>query len=88
MSTAIPREARAVHYSKGGADMKDRIAKTAQLGYDVSGLDSSQPSGGMIVTAVRTRLVPRGRPPPACLRAPAAGVPFLRTSPVTGRPAG
>ncbi|WP_267715448.1 oxygenase MpaB family protein [Streptomyces sp. CoH17] len=57
MSTAIPREARAVYYSKGGADMKDRIAKTAQLGYDVGDLDAYQPSGGMIVTAVKTRLV-------------------------------
>ncbi|QNP66585.1 oxygenase MpaB family protein [Streptomyces genisteinicus] len=57
MSTAIPREARAVYYSKGGADMKDRIAKTAQLGYDVGDLDAYQPTGGMIVTAVKTRMV-------------------------------
>ncbi|MFC8592269.1 oxygenase MpaB family protein [Streptomyces atroolivaceus] len=57
MSTAIPREARAVYYSKGGADMKDRIAKTAQLGYDVGDLDAYQPRGGMVVTAVKTRLV-------------------------------
>ncbi|MFG2548024.1 oxygenase MpaB family protein [Streptomyces sp. NPDC048594] len=57
LSTAIPREARAVYYSKGGADMKDRIAKTAQLGYDVGDLDAYQPRGGMIVTAVKTRLV-------------------------------
>ncbi|EPH43136.1 oxygenase MpaB family protein [Streptomyces aurantiacus] len=57
MSTAIPREARAVYYSKGGADMKDRIAKTAKLGYDVGDLDAFQPQGSMIVTAVRTRLV-------------------------------
>lgn len=57
MSTAIPREARAVYYSKGGADMKDRIAKTARLGYDVGDLDAYQPQGAMIVTAVKTRLV-------------------------------
>ncbi|MBZ6130146.1 oxygenase MpaB family protein [Streptomyces olivaceus] len=57
MSTAIPREARAVYYSKGGADMKDRIAKTAQLGYDVGDLDAYQPQGGMVVTAVKTRMV-------------------------------
>ncbi|MFI6039276.1 oxygenase MpaB family protein [Streptomyces sp. NPDC051315] len=57
MSTAIPREARAVYYSKGGADMKDRIAKTAKLGYDVGDLDAYQPQGSMIVTAVKTRLV-------------------------------
>ncbi|MFJ3670413.1 oxygenase MpaB family protein [Streptomyces sp. NPDC090106] len=57
MSTAIPREARAVYYSKGGADMKDRIAKTAQLGYDVGDLNAYQPQGAMVVTAVKTRLV-------------------------------
>ncbi|MEV0597788.1 oxygenase MpaB family protein [Streptomyces sp. NPDC050315] len=57
MSTAIPREARAVYYSKGGAAMKDRIAKTAKLGYDVGDLDAYQPQGSMIVTAVKTRLV-------------------------------
>ncbi|ORT56729.1 oxygenase MpaB family protein [Streptomyces sp. CB03238] len=57
MSTAIPREARAVYYSKGGADMKDRVAKTAKLGYDVGDLDAYQPQGAMIVTAVKTRLV-------------------------------
>ncbi|MGW7072868.1 oxygenase MpaB family protein [Streptomyces sp. NPDC054855] len=57
MSTAIPREARAVYYSKGGADMKDRIAKTARLGYDIGDLDAYQPQGSMIVTAVKTRMV-------------------------------
>ncbi|WBB61919.1 oxygenase MpaB family protein [Streptomyces sp. WMMC500] len=57
MSTAIPRESRAVYYSKGGADMKDRIAKTAKLGYDVGDLDAFQPRGEMIVTAVKTRMV-------------------------------
>jgi endo-cleaving rubber dioxygenase len=57
MSTAIPREARAVYYSKGGADMKDRIAKTAKLGYDIGDLDAYQPQGSMIVTCVKTRMV-------------------------------
>ncbi|MFD4636486.1 oxygenase MpaB family protein [Lentzea sp. NPDC058436] len=57
MSTAIPKEARAVYYSKGGADMKDRVAKTAKLGYDVGDLDAYQPQGEMIVTAVKTRMV-------------------------------
>ncbi|MFD4668583.1 oxygenase MpaB family protein [Lentzea sp. NPDC058450] len=57
MSTAIPREARAVYYSQGGADMKDRVAKTAKLGYDVGDLDAYQPQGEMIVTAVKTRMV-------------------------------
>ncbi|WP_372351049.1 oxygenase MpaB family protein [Streptomyces sp. KL116D] len=57
MSTAIPREARAVYYSKGGADMKDRIAKTARLGYDIGDLDAYRPTGSMIVTCVKTRMV-------------------------------
>ncbi|MFI8306348.1 oxygenase MpaB family protein [Streptomyces sp. NPDC085927] len=57
LSTAIPREARAVYYSKGGADMKDRVAKTAKLGYDVGDLYAYKPQGSMIATSVRTRLV-------------------------------
>ncbi len=57
MSTVIPREARAVFYSQGGADMKDRISKTAKLGYDVGSLNAFQPDGEMVVTAVKTRLV-------------------------------
>ncbi|MDT7785330.1 MAG: endo-cleaving rubber dioxygenase [Pseudonocardiales bacterium] len=57
MSTAIPHEARAVYYSKGGADMKDRIAKTAKLGYDVGSVNAFAPDGEMIVTCVKTRLV-------------------------------
>jgi len=57
MSTAIPHEARAVYYSQGGANMKERVAKTAKLGYDVGGLDAYGPSGEMVVTAVKTRLV-------------------------------
>lgn len=57
MSTAIPHEARAVYYSKGGAAMKDRISKTAKLGYDVGSLNAFRPDGEMIVTAVKTRLV-------------------------------
>ena len=31
MSCLIPHEARAVYYSRGGANMKDRISKTAKL---------------------------------------------------------
>src|SRR5690349_4616246 len=57
MSTVIPREAKAVYYSKGGADLKDRISKTAKLGYDIGSLNAYQPSGQMIVTCVKTRLV-------------------------------
>ena len=56
-STAIPHEARAVYYSKGGADLKDRISKTAKLGYDVGSLQAFGPQGEMLVTCVKTRLV-------------------------------
>ncbi|MGA4988143.1 oxygenase MpaB family protein [Nonomuraea bangladeshensis] len=57
MSTVIPKEARAVYYSQGGADMKDRISKTAKLGYDIGSTNAYRPDGEMIVTAVKTRLV-------------------------------
>ncbi|MFB4279663.1 oxygenase MpaB family protein [Nonomuraea sp. MTCD27] len=57
MSTVIPKEALAVYYSQGGADMKDRISKTAKLGYDVMSRTAFQPDGEMIVTCVKTRLV-------------------------------
>jgi hypothetical protein len=57
MSTVIPKEARAVYYSQGGADMKDRISKTAKLGYDIGSRNAYQADGEMIVTCVKTRLV-------------------------------
>jgi uncharacterized membrane protein YphA (DoxX/SURF4 family) len=57
LSTAIPNEARAVYYSKGGADLKDRAAKTGKLGYDVHELNAFRPDGHILVTAVKTRLV-------------------------------
>ncbi|HWU20680.1 MAG TPA: oxygenase MpaB family protein [Nocardioides sp.] len=57
MSCLIPHEARAVYYSRGGATMKDRIAKTAKLGYDIGAVDAYRPAGSMVVTAVKTRLV-------------------------------
>ncbi|MEV2251542.1 oxygenase MpaB family protein [Streptomyces sp. NPDC050147] len=57
LSTAIPREARAVYYSKGGADMEDRVAKTSKLGFAVGALDAYRPEGTCIVEAVKTRLV-------------------------------
>ena len=57
ISTAIPHEARAVYWSKGGADLKDRIAKTAKLGYDIGVKDAFGPNGEMIVTCVKTRMV-------------------------------
>jgi hypothetical protein len=57
ISTVIPHEARAVYHSKGGADMKDRISKTAKLGYDIGTRNAFQPDGEMIVTSVKTRLV-------------------------------
>ena len=57
LSTAIPREARAVYYSKGGADMEDRVAKTSLLGFAVGDLNAYRPDGDVIVQAVKTRLV-------------------------------
>ncbi|SED05143.1 hypothetical protein SAMN04489727_6186 [Amycolatopsis tolypomycina] len=57
MSTVIPREARSVYWSAGGADMQDRAAKTFTFGYDLSDLNAFQPSGQFVVTATKTRLV-------------------------------
>ncbi|MFH8346625.1 oxygenase MpaB family protein [Streptomyces sp. NPDC018045] len=57
LSTAIPREARAVYHSKGGADMEDRVAKTSLLGFAVGALNAYRPDGDVIVQAVKTRLV-------------------------------
>ncbi|MGN0065428.1 MAG: hypothetical protein ACI379_14415 [Nocardioides sp.] len=36
--------------------MKDRISKTAKLGYDIGSLNAYKPGGEMIVTAVKTRM--------------------------------
>ena len=60
MSTVIPKEARAVYYSKGGWDLKDRISKTAKLGYDIGSLNAYQPDGEMVVTCVKTRMAHAG----------------------------
>ncbi|MEU8797694.1 oxygenase MpaB family protein [Spirillospora sp. NPDC048819] len=60
MSTVIPKEARAVYYSKGGADMRDRITKTAKLGYDIGTSNAYKDRGEMIVTCVKTRLAHAG----------------------------
>lgn len=57
MSTVIPREAKAVYWSAGGADMKERAAKTFTFGYDMNELNAFEPSGQFIVTANKTRLV-------------------------------
>ncbi|WP_336082057.1 oxygenase MpaB family protein [Nocardia sp. SSK8] len=57
MSTVIPKEAKAVYYSKGGHDLKDRITKTAKLGYDIGNANAYAADGEMIVTCVKTRLV-------------------------------
>jgi hypothetical protein len=57
MSTVIPREARSVYWSAGGADMQDRAAKTFTFGYDLSDLDAFEPTGQFVVTANKTRLV-------------------------------
>jgi hypothetical protein len=56
LSTAIPDEARAVYHSKGGEDMRDRVAKTAKLGYDVGTQNAFAADGEMIVTCIKTRL--------------------------------
>ena len=57
LSTAIPREARSVYHSKGGADMEDRVAKTSLLGFAIGALNAYQPDGDVIVQAVKTRMV-------------------------------
>ena len=57
VSTVIPKEARAVYYSYGGANMKDRISKTAKLGYDIGTQNAYAPDGTMIITSVKTRIV-------------------------------
>lgn len=57
MSTVIPREAKSVYWSAGGADMKDRAAKTFTFGYDMSELSAFEPTGQFVVTANKTRLV-------------------------------
>jgi hypothetical protein len=57
MSTVIPREARSVYWSAGGADMQDRAAKTFTFGYDLSEAGAFDPTGQFVVTANKTRLV-------------------------------
>ncbi|MFI9553875.1 oxygenase MpaB family protein [Nonomuraea endophytica] len=57
LATAIPKEARAVYYSAGGADLKDRIAKTNILAYAVRPRNAWGPGGTAVVEAVKTRLV-------------------------------
>ena len=57
MSTVIPREAKSVYWSAGGADMQDRAAKTFTFGYDLSELTAFEPRGQFVVTANKTRLV-------------------------------
>lgn len=57
MSTVIPREARSVYWSAGGAAMQDRAAKTFTFGYDLSEAGAFGPTGQFVVTANKTRLV-------------------------------
>lgn len=57
MSTVIPREAKSVYWSKGGADMQDRAAKTFTFGYDLSDIDAYEGTGEFIVTSNKTRMV-------------------------------
>ncbi|KUL25514.1 oxygenase MpaB family protein [Actinoplanes awajinensis] len=56
MSTVIPREARNVYWSAGGAEMQSRAAKTFTYGYDLSAPDAFQPTGHFVVTSNKTRL--------------------------------
>lgn len=56
MSTVIPREARNVYWSAGGADMQSRAAKTFTYGYDLSAADAFEPTGHFVVTSNKTRL--------------------------------
>ncbi|MGC5024233.1 oxygenase MpaB family protein [Tsukamurella sp. DT100] len=56
MMSVIPRESRAVYWSAGGADMKDRIAKTYRLVYDQIAVGAYGPSGRAATTAVKVRL--------------------------------
>ncbi|MBM7367284.1 oxygenase MpaB family protein [Gordonia hydrophobica] len=60
LSTVIPHEARAVYYSWGGSAMKDRISKTAKLGYDIGTANAFAPDGEHVVTCVKTRLAHAG----------------------------
>jgi endo-cleaving rubber dioxygenase len=46
-----------LYYSKGGADMEDRVAKTSIFGFAVGALDAYRPAGSCIVEYVKTRLV-------------------------------
>ncbi|MFD7863559.1 oxygenase MpaB family protein [Streptomyces sp. NPDC059783] len=57
MSTVIPREAKSVYWSAGGAHMQDRAAKTFTFGYDLSQLGAFEPTGQFVVTANKTRVV-------------------------------
>ena len=60
LACAIPAEARSVYYSAGGADMKDRVAKTSLFGFAVGSLDAYRPEGTCVVECVKTRLVHAG----------------------------
>ena len=57
LSTVIPREARAVYYSAGGADMKARAAKTFTLAFDMMAANAWTPAGHAVVSSNKTRLV-------------------------------
>jgi hypothetical protein len=60
LATAIPKEARAVYYSAGGANLKDRVAKTNILAYAVRPQNAWAAGGTAVVEAVKTRLVHAG----------------------------
>lgn len=56
MMSVIPRESRAVYWSVGGSNMKDRIAKTYRLVYDQIAVGAYGPNGRAATTAVKVRL--------------------------------
>lgn len=61
MSTVIPNEAHAVYYSRGGANMKRRIARTARFGYDMCTIGGwVDPNMELIPTVVKTRMAHAG----------------------------
>ncbi len=60
LATAIPKEARSVYYSQGGADMEDRVAKTSLFGFAVGSLNAYRPDGDCVVNCIKTRLTHAG----------------------------
>lgn len=60
LACAIPHEARAVYYSKGGSDMKGRAARTGLLSAAIGASGAYSPTGGALVAAVKVRMAHAG----------------------------